>query len=247
RSIYNEDGEFLNRCKTLRESLNSISKQIKAQSTIEGFHGTASTVVLLLLDPELHTRGSVFHAGDSRTYLYRANTLKQVTTDHSFLTAAGVKDAKKLPKRLRNMVTRVVGVQDEVPLEETAVQIKPGDIYLLCSDGLTNMVPDATIKKLFKKHENDDIASLAEALKENALDAGGDDNISVLLVKINESSAPPEELDDDVEDTVVIGKWRGEKGNASILSQSGPALLLLLVGGLALLFLFMKLLQQIFQ
>lgn len=134
----------------------------------------------------------VGHIGDSRLYLLRDQVLTQITQDHSLLQAqldAGLitaEDAKNSTHK--NLVTRALGVDPEVELDLQEMDVKVGDVYLLCSDGLTDMVEDAQIKvALEEAHQHTEQA--AAKLIKAANEAGGKDNISVIIaVVVNDFS-----------------------------------------------------------
>jgi len=125
------------------------------------------------------------HVGDSRTYRWRAGRLAQITRDHSLLQEqidAGLITAEQAAfSANKNLVTRAVGVEDTVLLETHLHEVQPGDIYLMCSDGLSDMLDDAGIAQLLLAH--DSIESAGPALVEAANEAGGKDNISLILVR----------------------------------------------------------------
>ncbi|MFO1218508.1 MAG: Stp1/IreP family PP2C-type Ser/Thr phosphatase [Burkholderiaceae bacterium] len=125
------------------------------------------------------------HVGDSRAYRWRAGRLSQITRDHSLLQEqidAGLITTEQAAfSANKNLVTRAVGVEDTVLLETHLHEVMPGDIYLMCSDGLSDMIDDATIGQLLQAHES--IDSAGPALVEAANEAGGKDNISLILVR----------------------------------------------------------------
>jgi len=165
-------------------ALNRASHWIKTRSDEHGLSGTGSTVVMLLFDRVMPERALVLHAGDSRAYRYRKGKLQQLSADHSVAVAAGLADDKNLPAMFRGVITRAVGLEETVLLDETAVDVVAGDVFLLCSDGLTKMVPDKTVSKLLRKHASDEPEALARLLVGEALKAGGEDNVSVVLVRV---------------------------------------------------------------
>jgi PPM family protein phosphatase len=130
------------------------------------------------------------HIGDSRCYRWRHGTLAQLTRDHSLLQeqldAGLITPAQAAGSPNRNLVTRALGVEDTVLLEVNEHRVEPGDIYLMCSDGLTDMVSDARIASLFS--DNSLLDTLAAQLIEYANTSGGRDNISVLLVTAAQST-----------------------------------------------------------
>jgi len=123
------------------------------------------------------------HVGDSRAYLYRAGDLRQITRDHTFIQDQVDKklinpsEAKKHP--LRNVILRAVGEKDSLEVDVIRGMSKPDDIYLLCSDGLTEMVDDTVIKDVLSLSLS--LSKKIEILIELANKAGGNDNITVLL------------------------------------------------------------------
>ena len=125
------------------------------------------------------------HVGDSRAYRMRAGVLRQITRDHSLLQEqidAGLISSEQAASAAhKNLVTRAVGVEAEVQLELHGHDLLPADLYLFCSDGLTDMVDDAAIERLLG--ETVSLASGAAALVQAANEAGGKDNISVILVR----------------------------------------------------------------
>jgi PPM family protein phosphatase len=129
------------------------------------------------------------HVGDSRGYCLRGNRLMQITHDHSLLQEqidAGIITPEQASlSSNKNLVTRAVGVEDTVLLETHLHDVLPGDTYLLCSDGLSDMIDDEKITQLLLGAENP--ADAANALIGAANDAGGKDNISVVLTRISHS------------------------------------------------------------
>ncbi len=129
----------------------------------------------------------VAHVGDSRAYLWRDGRLEQVTRDHSWIeeqVAAGTlsaKDARTHP--WRNLVTRALGGGEEPLVELTPLALQSGDRVLLCSDGLTTPLTDATIREVLSRMANQDLEALAQSLVDAANTAGGPDNITVVIVE----------------------------------------------------------------
>ena len=122
-----------------------------------------------------------FHVGDSRVYRLRDGVLACLTVDHS-LYAEWEKAGSPGAPPAKHLVTRVLGNNPDVEADISCDERRKGDIYLLCSDGLTDMLPDRDIEKILKRE--DEIPDLAEMLVSEALSAGGRDNISVILCKI---------------------------------------------------------------
>jgi serine/threonine protein phosphatase PrpC len=131
------------------------------------------------------------HVGDSRAYRLRGGRLTQITRDHSLLQEqidAGLITAEQAVfSANKNLVTRAVGVEDTVLLETHPHELQAGDTVLLCSDGLSDMVDDATIAKLLLTHEM--LPAATQALIDAANEAGGRDNIAVVLCRIGGAGA----------------------------------------------------------
>lgn len=125
------------------------------------------------------------HIGDSRCYRLRSNTLLQITKDHSLLQEqidAGLVTLEQAATSAnKNLVTRALGVEAVVPLELNEYPVNAGDIYLMCSDGLSDMVDDAAIASILQKGVS--LESMANELVQAANENGGRDNISVLLTQ----------------------------------------------------------------
>lgn len=147
--------------------------------------GMGTTLTLLALVPD---DGYVIdQVGDSRGYLFREGELRQITRDHTVVQqqvdrgALTPDQARDHP--LSHILTRAVGTDNAVAADCYGAETKPGDIFLLCSDGLSGMVPDAKIRTIIGK-STEDLQEIAEALIEAANEAGGLDNVTALVVKI---------------------------------------------------------------
>ena len=127
----------------------------------------------------------IVHAGDSRAYLYHEGGLRQITRDHSMvqqLVDSGQvtrEEAALHPQK--NLITRALGVAANIVPEYNRCEIEAGDILLLCTDGLTNMIPDGEIARVLREVPFFDATSI---LVDRALQAGGQDNITVLLMGV---------------------------------------------------------------
>jgi protein phosphatase len=157
-----------------------------AANTHPNYAGMGTTLVVALFRDG---RLSLGHVGDSRAYRYRDGQLTQITRDHSLLQeqidAGLITPEQAAFSANKNLVTRAVGVEDTVLLEIHAHDLRVGDTYLLCSDGLSDMLDDAMMAGLLQ--QNDALPQAGEALIDAANDAGGKDNIAVVLVKVGES------------------------------------------------------------
>jgi protein phosphatase len=153
------------------------------------YAGMGTTLVLIVFRD---TRLLVGHVGDSRCYRLRGERLVQITRDHSLLQEqidSGLITAEQAAfSANKNLVTRAVGVEDTVLLETHLHDVLPGDTYLLCSDGLSDMLDDESIAQLLQS--SDALSEVAAALVDAANDAGGKDNISVVLARVRGPAGP---------------------------------------------------------
>ncbi|RZI83573.1 MAG: Stp1/IreP family PP2C-type Ser/Thr phosphatase [Rubrivivax sp.] len=146
------------------------------------YSGMGTTLVLSVYRPG---RVLVGHIGDSRAYRWRAGLLEQITRDHSLLQEqidAGVLTPEQAAVSAnKNLVTRAVGVEDYVLLETHVHELQSGDIVLMCSDGLSDMLHDQQIAEVLGAHTT--LPEIAAALISAANSAGGRDNIAVTLTR----------------------------------------------------------------
>jgi protein phosphatase len=147
------------------------------------YSGMGTTSVTLLF---YNNMVSVCHAGDSRLYLLRDSCLQQVTEDHTVIqemVGYGLYTEEQAQESsIKNVVTRAVGVADELQIDLREEPTLPGDTLLVCSDGLTDMVDNSQIERLLIN--GTDLRGSAQSLVDLANENGGDDNVSVILVRI---------------------------------------------------------------
>jgi PPM family protein phosphatase len=146
--------------------------------------GMGTTITVALVED---SRVAIGHVGDSRAYLIRDRRLEQLTEDHS-LVAELVRSGKLSPEEAdthpqRSVITRALGTDPDVDVDTFSVETHPGDLFLLCSDGLTSMVDDDTILHEVESNRPD-LQSAAKALVRAANKGGGDDNITVVFFEI---------------------------------------------------------------
>jgi serine/threonine protein phosphatase PrpC len=145
--------------------------------------GMGTTVVACLADD---TTVSVAHVGDSRAYMVREGQLSRITNDHSWVfeqVQAGMlteAEAEKHP--LRNVITRALGGALQVAPDASEIEAKPGDVFLLCSDGLTGMVPESEIQRIVTA-SGGDLEKACQELIDAANERGGLDNVTAVLIE----------------------------------------------------------------
>lgn len=155
-------------------------------------HGMGTTVVVCLFHNDVVT---LAHVGDSRIYRLRSGQFTQVTRDHSLiqeLIDRGLYSpedaARNAPK---NLVTRALGIEADVRVDVAEEKVVAGDLYLLCSDGLNDMVDDEEIRLTLSKYSGN-LVRAAEELIRMANANGGKDNTSIILVRVKGSFATPD-------------------------------------------------------
>jgi serine/threonine protein phosphatase PrpC len=171
-------GDWHGLAQQVREANTAILERSRGDRSLQGM-GTTITATYMD-DDEVH----LAQVGDSRAYLLRGGQLSQITTDHTLVhemvrrNQITPEEAEHHPQR--SILTRALGVDDGVEVDEFTVQVQPGDRILLCSDGLHSMVDDAAIEQVLK--EEPDPQRAAERLVALANEAGGMDNITVVVM-----------------------------------------------------------------
>jgi protein phosphatase len=165
----------------INEANRRVYERAKEDSSLSGM-GTTLTVALVG-----DGRVQIGHVGDSRAYLLRDGELEQITEDHSLvaeLTRAGKlseQEAEVHPQR--SVITRALGTDPDVDVDAFTVETRDGDLFMLCSDGLTSMVEDRAILEILQKRRGN-LKQAAQQLVKSANRGGGEDNITVLLFEI---------------------------------------------------------------
>ena len=172
----------------VRESVVYANEEIheQAHARIE-CAGMGTTVVLALFHDNNITYA---HVGDSRIYRVRNGEIKQITADHSLVQEmvdnGYLSEEEAMLSTSRNLITRALGIAPEVEVDVTTEELDDEDIYILCSDGLSDMVGDADILRIVTEYRPN-LEKAAEALVNQANQNGGSDNISVILVAMHEA------------------------------------------------------------
>lgn len=172
----------------IRSAVNGASKWIFDRAKVRNLKGCGSTFVGVCLDPARPGEAIALHAGDSRLYRIRGRGIQQITKDHSAAELIGARNESELNPMFRGMILRAVGIQPSVEIDATPLPLKEGDCLVICSDGLCRMVPDKKIASIVRENEAPDAA--VEALIAAANEAGGIDNVTVVLVKVGKLPPP---------------------------------------------------------
>lgn len=172
----------------VREAVIYANEEIHEQAnTRPDCAGMGTTLVLTLFHED---RVTYSHVGDSRIYRFRNAELKQITQDHSLVQEmvdnGYLSQEEALVSTSRNLITRALGIAPEVEVDVTTEAIEDDDIYLLCSDGLSDLVNEADIAKAILVNQSN-LENAANELVRLANERGGTDNISVILVAMHEA------------------------------------------------------------
>jgi protein phosphatase len=191
----------------IQEANRRVYERASSDPSTSGM-GTTMTVALV---EDAHVW--IGHVGDSRAYLVREEKLEQLTEDHS-LVAELVRSGRLSPEEAdshpqRSVVTRALGTDPDVDVDTFSIDPKPGDLFLICSDGLTSMVSDEGILEEISRHR-EDLRAAAKALVRAANKGGGEDNITVVFFEIQSDedatqrtvTLPPPEAEEDDADTL---------------------------------------------
>jgi protein phosphatase len=154
--------------------------------------GMGTTMTVALVEGKTVTFG---HVGDSRAYRYRDGEIEQITEDHSLVNEL-LKSGKLSPEEAdthpqRSVITRAVGTDPDVDVDAFTIDAEVGDVFLICSDGLTDMVDDEDIRSVLEKFHND-LDRATKSLVSAANRGGGEDNITVVAFAISEDGAGAE-------------------------------------------------------
>jgi PPM family protein phosphatase len=164
----------------IRLANRSVYRKAAAREELTGMGTTL--VAVLLRDGRLTYAG----VGDSRVYLFRENRLRQITRDDSWIEAAIAQQLIDVSERdvhpFRHVLTKAIGLQEDVEFEVREERLRAGDRILLCSDGLTTALSDERIEGLLRQYTGD-LEATCRALVAAANEAGGPDNVTVLVVR----------------------------------------------------------------
>ena len=161
----------------------------------------------------------IAHVGDSRAYLYRGGELKPITEDHSLVAelvrSGDLTRDQAFEHPQKNLITRALGTEDTIEVDTSMLPVEVGDRFVLCSDGLTDMVREEGVKEILARHPEDPEGA-ARGLLSAALEAGGNDNITVVVVDVKERREEPQ--------APPAGRARAEdpRGGANEMQSLGP-------------------------
>lgn len=220
----------------LRSAIQRANAEVSERaSKDQRLTGMGTTITAVIAG---HDRVFLGHVGDSRAYLLRDGELRALTEDHS-LVQRMVREGRLTPEQAeihpqRSVLTRALGIDDDLEVDQATVEVTAGDRLLLCSDGLTSMVADELIRKILAGHDDPQAAS--QALVEAANGAGGQDNITTVVLDVQEAAEPaPAQPADAAAREAPSRDWTarpGRRGRRLAVMVGVPVLLVaaLLVG-----------------
>lgn len=200
---------------TANERIHSLAEHDSSRS------GMGTTLTAALVEG---ASVSLAHVGDSRAYVYRDGDLRMLTTDHSLVEELR-RQGRLTPEQAedhpqRSIITRALGPEAEVEVDTLSVSARPDDVYLLCSDGLTTMIKDERIAEILSSSET--LADVASQLVREANEAGGRDNITVVVFRLEETdevvvTESPTLIGPSAEETGLTG----ERVRAAAVARGG--------------------------
>ena len=166
----------------IQNAISSVNERLyKLSMEDENYSGMGTTLVSAFIDDNVIT---VSNIGDSRAYIIHGNTIKQITRDHSYVEEMVRRGFMRRGSQdylnSRNIITRAVGIEPRVAADFFEVELSDGDYFLMCSDGLSNMADNESIRNIVR--ERNSVENKVQALIDIANINGGKDNIGIVLV-----------------------------------------------------------------
>jgi serine/threonine protein phosphatase PrpC len=195
----------------LRETIEAANRRIHELAHADASRaGMGTTITAAIVDAQTE-EVAIGHVGDSRAYRLRRGKLEQLTRDHSLVEEmrrkGQITDAQAEDHPQRSIITRALGPEPEVEVDLQTVPAAPGDVFLLCSDGLTTMVGEERIAAVLASA--DSMRDAVRALVDEANGAGGRDNITALAFRLGDAAAP---LGEPPEQATLVGAAAEEAG-----------------------------------
>jgi protein phosphatase len=195
----------------LRETIESANRQIHELARADPSRAGMGTTITAAIVDAASEEVCIGHVGDSRAYRLREGKLEQLTRDHSLVEEmrrkGQITDAQAEDHPQRSIITRALGPEPEVEVDVHTVAAAPGDVFLICSDGLTTMIDEKRIAAVL--NEADSMSAAVGALVEEANRAGGRDNITALLFRLEDAAAPHRP---PTESPTLVGSGAAEAG-----------------------------------
>ncbi|WP_075291375.1 PP2C family protein-serine/threonine phosphatase [Pararhizobium arenae] len=167
-----------NLVESVLRSLHQANNNLRLEALI-GEHGMAATTVVVFITDRARRNFTCLWVGDSRLYRLRGKVFEQITKDHTPPIRFSDPSCPDLRKVSTNALSRAIGSDEDLDVDQITGTIKPGDVFLLCTDGLSKPVDPGTISRLLATSK---VAAASDRLVEAALDAGGPDNVTAVVV-----------------------------------------------------------------
>ena len=171
------------------EAVRMADARVREDATAHPERAGMGTTLTALMTHSVEPRVVIGHVGDSRAYFMEGGQVRQLTSDHTWIQqqidAGTMAPAQALRHRWAHVLTQAVGVGDEIHPDVLEIGTRTGQLYLLCTDGLTNMLTDQSIERTLDGTLSDGLDAAAWALVDAANDRGGIDNITVALLRID--------------------------------------------------------------
>jgi PPM family protein phosphatase len=195
----------------LRETIEAANRKIHELARNDPSRAGMGTTITAAIVDAANEEVCVGHVGDSRAYRLRAGRLERLTRDHSLVEEmrrkGQITDAQAEDHPQRSIITRALGPEPEVEVDLQTVPASPGDVFLICSDGLTTMVDEERIAAVLGG--GDSMTTAVRALVDEANRAGGRDNITALAFRLEDAAAPRATSPDDA---TLVGSASAEAG-----------------------------------
>ncbi len=176
----------------LRETIQTANREIHDLAKVDATRAGMGTTITAAIVDAANEEVSIGHVGDSRAYRLRGGRLERLTRDHSLVEEmrrkGQITDAQAEDHPQRSIITRALGPEREVEVDVQTVPAAPGDVFLLCSDGLTTMVDERRIASALSSAGS--MEEAVRALVDEANEAGGRDNITALAFRLEDAAAP---------------------------------------------------------
>lgn len=190
---YQRDDTLSYNMNRLAVAIKLANKKIYTTSRRRNLEGMGTTVAATFYDPAISNTLYIGHVGDSRIYRFRNSHLERLTRDHSLLNDSLERgditesDVDNFP--YKNIITRALGVDENVEVDILEAEISTNDTFLICSDGLSNEISDADMADILAAES--DLAKSTQTMINRANDRGGHDNMSVIVVRFRETDLSP--------------------------------------------------------
>jgi protein phosphatase len=221
-ALEGEDSDGLQGLERLDALIQEANRRIYDRaSTDPSASGMGTTMTAALVEGMTVVIG---HVGDSRAYLVRGEQMEQLTEDHSLvnelLKSGRLSEEEAHVHPQRSVITRAVGTDPDVDVDGFTIEAEEGDVFLLCSDGLTDMVADEEILELVHRHR-DDLDRAVKSLVAAANRGGGEDNITAVAFRI--SGDEPASIEDTVSMSAIAEDEPDEQTREQVQETAPPA------------------------